>query len=245
MPQEKNINNIVHAGKFFEPEEILEQKPTPENKSTVKRKISVLPAFMEQSEENPFQKKVDILLEGIEPAFAKATAGKPASEETKMPDTENMESNGNCTVGPLEGEFDLKEFFSDDNKNVELDVWDSFKKKIAGASRKVSEQPPASLSSYTLNKAMLDSEIRAELPKNHVFALDDIWMIADLLKKQPIGGRGELLNNGKANLFYVQAGALVLGVFVYWDGSAWLVRAWELDESGQWSDGCHAFSRNG
>ena len=188
MPQE-NLNNIVHAGKFFEPEEIPEGKLIPaENKpSDVKRKISVLPAFMEQPQEDPIHEKVDTLLEGIEPAFAKATAGKPASEETKMPDTENMKSNGPVTVGPLEGEFDPNEFFSNDNKSVKLKVFDGFKSNIAGSARNVSEQPPASLSSYTLKKKMSDSKIRAELPKNHVFALDDIWMIADLLKKQPNG----------------------------------------------------------
>ena len=243
MPQEKNLNNIVHAGKFFEPEEIPEGKLTPaENKpSTVKRKISVLPAFMEQPQEDPIHEKVDTLLEGIEPVVAPATAG----EEEKAPDMENMESNGTCTVGPLEGEFDPNEFFSDDNKNVKMYVVSDFKDKITGGSRKVSEQPSASLSSYTLNKEMLDSEIRPELPKNHVFALDDLWMIADLLKKQPNGESGELLNDGKANLFYVQIGASVLVVNVSWDGSGWNVYDWGLDEHCRWFGGRRVFSRNG
>ena len=67
--ENQNLNNIVHAGKFFEPEEeIPEGKLTPaENKpSDVKRKISVLPAFMEQPQEDPIHEKVDTLLEGIE-----------------------------------------------------------------------------------------------------------------------------------------------------------------------------------
>ena len=125
--QPENLNKIYNAGQFFEPEEIPEGKLTPaKNKPNEKRKISVLRAFMDQPQEDPFKKKVDMLLEGVEPAFAKATAGKPASEETKMPDMENLESNGNCTVGPLEGEFDPKEFFSNDNKSVKLNVWSSF-----------------------------------------------------------------------------------------------------------------------
>ena len=120
-----------------------------------------------------------------------------------------------------------------------------FKGKIAGTARKVNEQPPASLFSYTINKAMIDSEIRAELPKNHVFTQDDLWMIADLIKKQSNGESGELLNDGKVNLFYVQAGALVLVVDVHWNGSARDVGDWELGEPGRWHGGPRVFSRNG
>ncbi|MFA5831813.1 MAG: hypothetical protein WC878_08395, partial [Candidatus Paceibacterota bacterium] len=155
----------------------------------------------------------------------------------KAPDTENLESNGIVIVGPLEGEFDPK-FFSNDNKSAQLFVFDSFKNKIAKSARHVSEQPSAAISSYTLTKAMNDSEIRAELPKNHIFSQDDLWMIADLIKSD------KLLNNGYANLFYVEASASVLVVRVYRSGSDWCVRAWELGEYGRWSVGRRVFSRN-
>ena len=85
MSQEKNLNKIYNAGKFFEPEEIPEQKPTPtENKSPVKRKISVLPAFMEQPQEDPIHEKVEAVLKGVEPAVAPAMAGE--EEEKSIPD---------------------------------------------------------------------------------------------------------------------------------------------------------------
>ncbi|MFA5831520.1 MAG: hypothetical protein WC878_06860 [Candidatus Paceibacterota bacterium] len=230
MPQE--LNKIWNAGKLFEPKPEPEQpakQPESEPKpSTVKRKKSVIGAFMDK-QEDPFKEKVEAVLKGIEEV-------KPEPAE-KAPDTENLESNGIVIVGPLEEEFDPKEFFSDDNKSAKLSVWDSFA-NITASARSAREQPSTALSSYTLTKAMNDSEIRAELPKNHVFSQDDLWMIADLIKSD------KLLNNGYANLFYVEAGASVLVVSVHRDGSDWHVHGWELDENGQWNDGCRVFSRN-
>ncbi|MFA5831716.1 MAG: hypothetical protein WC878_07885 [Candidatus Paceibacterota bacterium] len=231
MPQE--LNKIWNAGKLFAPkpesEQPAKQSESEPNPSNIKRKKSVIGAFME-NREDPFKEKVEKVLKGIEEV-------KPEPAE-KAPDTENLESNGIVIVGPLEEEFDPK-FFSDDNKRAKLHVWDSFKNNIAASARNVSEQPSTALSSYTLTKAMNDSEIRAELPKNHVFSQDDLWMIADLIKSD------KLLNNGYANLFYVEAGASVLVVYVGRHGSDWYVSDWGLGEGGQWGDGDRAFSRNG
>ncbi|MFA5831765.1 MAG: hypothetical protein WC878_08135 [Candidatus Paceibacterota bacterium] len=230
MPQE--LNKIWNAGKLFEPkpEQKPEPKPVEPNPSTIKRKKSVIGAFMDK-QEDPFKKKVEAVLKGVEEVKL-----KPAE---KAPDTENLESNGIVVVGPLEEEFDPKEFFTDDNKSAQLFVFDGFKNKISASARHVSEQPSTDLSSYTLTKEMNDSEIRAELPKNHVFSQDDLWMIADLIKSD------KLLNNGNANLFYVEAGALVLVVRVDWYGSSWNVADWGLDKGGLWHGGCRVFSRNG
>jgi hypothetical protein len=242
MPQE-NLNHIYNAGKYFEPEPEQTPKPNavPETKpSNVKRKINVAKAFMPE-QEDPFKKKVEAVLKGIEP---ESTEGFGEAKE-KAPDTENLESNGNCAVGPLEGEFDPKEFFSDTNKNVKIWAGASFKNKVLSSSGNVSEQPPATTASFTLGKVMNDTEIRAELPKNHVFSQDDLWMIADLIKKQPNGESGDLLADGKSNIFYVQADTSVLVVDMYWDGSGWSVRDWALDADGQWLGGFRVFSRNG
>ncbi|MCX6739374.1 MAG: hypothetical protein NT098_05010, partial [Candidatus Parcubacteria bacterium] len=78
-----------------------------------------------------------------------------------------------------------------------------------------------------------------------VFAIEDLWIIADIISRQPKGESGTLLNNGYANLFYVQAGASVFVVYVCWSGFEWCVSAWLLDEDGQWSGGGRVFSRNG
>ncbi|MFA5830746.1 MAG: hypothetical protein WC878_02845 [Candidatus Paceibacterota bacterium] len=232
MPQE--LNKIWNAGKLFEPkpesEQPAKQPESDPNPSTVKRKKSVIGAFMDTPLEDPFKEKVEAVLKGIEEV-------KPEPAE-KAPDTENLESNGIVVVGPLEEEFYPKEFFSNDNKSAQLFVLNSFKNKILASARHVSEQPSTALSSYTLTKKMNDSEIRAELPKNHIFSQDDLWMIADLIKSDKV-------QHGYANLFYVEAGALVLVVYVGWDGSVWCVNAWDPDEYGQWFVGYRAFSRNG
>lgn len=143
------------------------------------------------------------------------------------------------TVGPLTKTFDPKEFFRNENKSVALYIWDGFKNHVLAHVSKVSKQPIVSLSSYELTKPMYDSEIRAELPTNHVFVIDDLWMIAELIKND------KLLKNGYANLFYVQVGARVIVVLVNWDGSGWDVIDWDLDERGRWFDGIRVFSRNG
>jgi formylmethanofuran dehydrogenase subunit C len=66
MPQE-NLNKIYNAGKYFEPKLEQDPKPSPaENKpSNVKRKISVVKAFMPE-QEDPFKQKVEKVLEGVE-----------------------------------------------------------------------------------------------------------------------------------------------------------------------------------
>jgi len=74
MPQE--LNKIWNAGKLFEPKpesEQPEKHPAPEIKpSNVKRKISVVGAFMPK-QEDPFKKKVEAVLKGIEPAKEEET----------------------------------------------------------------------------------------------------------------------------------------------------------------------------
>jgi hypothetical protein len=156
-----------------------------------------------------------------------------------------LSPNAPIAIGPLAKTFVPKDFFRDDNREVKLYIWDGFKTRVLPSTGKVSKQPAATIASYDLTKAMYDSEVRAELPENHVFAIDDLWMIADLISHQSKGESGKLLNNGYANLFYVQVGASVLVVGVDWYGSEWYVYAWVLGERGRWYGGCRVFSRNG
>jgi formylmethanofuran dehydrogenase subunit C len=75
MPQE-NLNKIWNAGKYFEPKpEQPTKEPTPDETkpSNIKRKISVVKAFIPK-QEDPFKKKVEAVLKGVEPAPAPATA---------------------------------------------------------------------------------------------------------------------------------------------------------------------------
>jgi len=101
MPQE-NINKIWNAGKYFEPKpEQPTKEPTPdENKpSNIKRKISVVKAFIPE-QEDPLKKKVEAVLKGVEetePASAKAMAGE---EEKPVPsDVEVIVGTGQSSIG--------------------------------------------------------------------------------------------------------------------------------------------------
>jgi len=79
MPQE-NLNHIYNAGKYFESEQKLKPISTETKPSTVKRKISVVKAFMPE-QEDPFKQKVEAVLKGVEPASAPAMTG---GEEEKL-----------------------------------------------------------------------------------------------------------------------------------------------------------------
>ena len=99
MPQE-NLNKIWKAGKLFEeakPEQPTKE-PTPDETkpSNVKRKISVVGAFIEKKED-PFKKKVEAVLRGVELASASATAGE---EEKPVPaDAEVVVGTGQDEIG--------------------------------------------------------------------------------------------------------------------------------------------------
>lgn len=79
-----------------------------------------------------------------------------------------------------------------------------------------------------------DKDIRKELPETHLSTLEDI---AGLIEAQPGGKSGFLLNNGYANIFYVEGkNGEVFVVDVGWDSDCcdWSVHDWELDEGGGW-----------
>ena len=102
MPQE-NLNKIWKAGKLFEepkPEQPTKE-PTPDETkpSNVKRRINVAKAFI-PTQEDPFKKKVEAVLKGIEetePASASATAGE--EEKTVPTDAEVIVGKGQNYIG--------------------------------------------------------------------------------------------------------------------------------------------------
>ena len=82
-----------------------------------------------------------------------------------------------------------------------------------------------------------ESDIRKELPETHLSTLEDI---AGLIEAQPDGSPGFLLNNGYANIFYVEGkNGEVFAVAVRWRSvrRRWYVDDWELDEHGYWCAG--------
>ncbi len=150
------------------------------------------------------------------------------------------------TLGPLIDTFVPHGFFCNENPDVSLYIWDDFKSRILSAASAVTNQPALALSVHDLAKNMYDNDIRGELPAAHVFSTADLWVIGALLKLQPRGEAGPLLNNGNANIFYVQVGDRVFTVSVLWYRglAVWYVRAWGLGELGRWDEGYRVLSRN-
>ena len=95
-----------------------------------------------------------------------------------------------------------------------------------------------------LRKASVDAPIIAELggEEKSETTLSETY---HLMAKQPNGEKGVLLNNGRANLFYIkdQNGTLRT-VFVFWDGVGWYVHALSVLDPDTWHDGRQVFSRN-
>lgn len=66
-----------------------------------------------------------------------------------------------------------------------------------------------------------------------------------LMKKQKHGEDGVLLNNGWANIFYINdQNGVLRAVDVRWCGGGWHVCAYSVEDPGGWNDGGHVFSRN-
>jgi hypothetical protein len=96
-----------------------------------------------------------------------------------------------------------------------------------------------------LTKYMYDSEILDELGQPRLFTISEFSaIIRDLLLKQPDGEDGILLNNGYANIFFIQLkNGRVVAVHVHWFSDC---REWGLNARGlggdRWFDGICVFS---
>ncbi len=111
----------------------------------------------------------------------------------------------------------------------------------------------STVDSFVLSKCLLtmsacDSNIRKELPENHVFTSSEFCqVIASMITSQWDGKEGDLLSNGYANIFYVQDKnkKRVFTVLVRWnsDDREFCVRVWGLGGRG-WRAGRAVFSRN-
>lgn len=139
-----------------------------------------------------------------------------------------------------EEKFDPHTFFTYRNDQVRLRALHPFPSYVLRAASLVSSGPAARLSVYELARSAYDREIMAELPQD---PLVELWQIAELMRRQPQGQDGILLNNGYANIFYVNGvHGRVFAVGVRWYNDEWRVLAWKLDEGACWGAGCRVFS---
>jgi len=127
-----------------------------------------------------------------------------------------------------------------------LYVWEGFRNRIVPATSPIEQVPGMEIFSFDLDKSMNDAEIRAKLPKNHVFENASIFCayLGGMIDRQPKGKEGDLLSNGYANIFYVRGlNSELFAVNVLWDAvnREWDVNADSLDDD-RWSAGIRAFS---
>jgi hypothetical protein len=114
-----------------------------------------------------------------------------------------------------------------------LYVYDTFADRL-GARQTVDSAPERPYVASLLKANAYDKDIRKELSETHLSTLEDI---AGLIEAQPNGKSGFLLNNGYANIFYVEGkNGEVFAVLVRWnsDNRYWYVSDWELGERGKW-----------
>ena len=116
-----------------------------------------------------------------------------------------------------------------------LYVYDSFADHLdLHAKQAVDSAPERPYVASLLKANAYDRDIRKELPETHLSTLEDI---AGLIEAQPNGKSGFLLNNGYANIFYVEGKngevfAVIVGCLS--DYRMWNVDGWQLGEFGTW-----------
>jgi hypothetical protein len=97
---------------------------------------------------------------------------------------------------------------------------------------------------HKLKKSSVDGPVIAELG-GETKAGTTLCEMFSLMEKQKNGEDGVLLNNGYANIFYVQDTAGVLrAVFVGWFDDGWRVNASSVENPCGWDGDYQVFSRN-
>ena len=149
---------------------------------------------------------------------------------------------GQTEVLEQTGKFNPRAFFEIGDG---LYIWDGFKNLVLEFANLVSNVPALTLGKFQLVKNATDLRIRSELPEGYLFRDPSLLCahIALLIKRQPNGKAGELLNNGYANLFYLEVNGEVVVVDVRWrtHHREWYVYAHQLDDD-QWYAGNQVFS---
>lgn len=129
-----------------------------------------------------------------------------------------------------------------------LYVSDDFNDKILRAIELQGSVPSATIVIYCLTKDADDTEIREEMPNNHVF--EDTYSfctyLAYMIDEQQNGRTAVFVTNGNWNIFYVRGvHNEIFSVNVRWRG---VLRRWEVSayipDGECWSIGSCAFSCN-
>lgn len=173
----------------------------------------------------------DVLKAEIERATINALK-KLGSRYPVLAETTLLKPVAQATVPARTKPFNAAEFYQ---TGPGLYVYDTFADRLdLGARQTVDSAPERPYVASLLKANAYDTDIRKELPDTHLSTLEDI---AGLIEAQRSGKSGFLLNNGWANIFYVEGkNGEVFAVGVNWlsDDRKWDVYDWGLDERGYW-----------
>ena len=176
--------------------------------------------------------------------FAKAMESAGATPE----EINGMSEDKEFLQNMLENyrDFDPHQFFV---TRPALWVSSDFCDMILSVAKKTAKVSLSVTGYFDLPTPMNDAEIQKQLRERHIYndASKFCSILAGMIVRQPSGEDGDLITNGKANLFYVRGkDNEVFVAVVYWDFDirAWRVRADRLRVSLQCHAGCRAFSPN-
>lgn len=140
-----------------------------------------------------------------------------------------------ATVPARTKPFTASEFYQN---GPGLYVYDTFADRLELHARQTVDSAPERPYVASLLKASThDTDIRSELPDEHLSTLEDI---AGLIEVQRSGQSGFLLTDGSVNIFYVKGkNGKVFAVLVLWlsGGRGWNVHGWGLGALGGWRAG--------
>lgn len=150
-----------------------------------------------------------------------------------LAETRFLKPVGKSTVPARTKPFNAAGFYQ---TGASLFVSDTFADRFELSNREIVDSAPERpYVALLLKENAYDRDIRKELPDTHLATLEDI---AGLIETQ----LGFLLNNGYANIFYVEGkSGEVFAVVVSWhsDGRRWSVYDWQLDSLSYWNDGIY------
>lgn len=130
---------------------------------------------------------------------------------------------------------------------ADLRYWKNFIDLVMSEIPEVIPAFTGTLSKYCLTEKMNDIEIQGRLRNFEPFTVCEFaTIIRDLVLRQLDGVSGILLNNGRANIFYVKlSDGTVVALLIYWSGKNhwWSFDVRDLD-SKPWYNNVRVFSRN-
>lgn len=182
-------------------------------------------------------------------AFQKLLTAKPKRRRIPkgLVDNDLLEPVKTVSVGAFEA-FSTRESFKIGTQEGVKIGWlgDNFKKNFVNLNKTGKNElnvPAQKLRVHKLRKNSVDTPIIAALGGEPIVETNMATMFA-LMKKQGMGQAGDLLVDGKANIFYIKDDNDVLwAVRCLWRGSGWDVEAPPISRPGAWYAGSQVFSR--